>query len=226
MNAVATIDVIERSVVDRSAAHVGIVDYGICNVGSVRNMLRRSGVLATCINSPDQLSQCDRIILPGVGHFRAGMANLSNGGWIEPLKHWALAEKKPLLGICMGMQLLACHSEEGDCEGLGLLNMDVIYFDRGRVRAPLPFPHMGWSNVDPVVAHPLTESALTENPRFYFVHSLHVVPRDDSVTPIFWCNYGYSFVAGCARDNIMGVQFHPEKSHLFGIELLTNFAKI
>lgn len=209
-----------------AAGHIGIVDYGICNVGSVRNMLRRSGALATCISSPDELDQFDRIILPGVGHFRAGMANLANGGWIDPIRHHALVERKPVLGICLGMQLLAHHSEEGDCEGLGLLDMDVKHFDRSRLSADLPIPHMGWSEVDAVGAHPLTQSEQAEKQRFYFVHSLHVSLRGDSVQPLFWCNYGYPFVAGCARDNIMGMQFHPEKSHMFGVELLTNFARI
>ena len=221
----------QKSVMDgnadeMTANHVGIIDYGICNVGSVRNMLRRSGILATCISSPDDLERFDRIILPGVGHFRAGMANLEKGGWIKPIRHVALTERKPVLGICLGMQLLAHHSEEGDCDGLGLLDMEVRHFDRARLDAALPVPHMGWSEVDADKSHPLTQSEQTENQRFYFVHSLHVVPRSDAVQPLFWCNYGYPFVAGCARDNVMGVQFHPEKSHMFGVELLTNFARI
>ncbi len=221
----------QKSAMDRNmdgmtANHVGIIDYGICNVGSVRNMLRRSGILATCISSPNDIERFDRIILPGVGHFRAGMANLEKGGWIEPIRHVALTERKPVLGICLGMQLLAHYSEEGDCEGLGLLDMEVRHFDRARLDAALPVPHMGWSEVDADKSHPLTQSEQTENQRFYFVHSLHVVLRSDAVQPLFWCNYGYPFVAGCARDNVMGVQFHPEKSHMFGVELLTNFARI
>lgn len=221
----------QTSVIDRKPAnvegsHIGIVDYGICNVGSVRNMLRRSGILATCISSPDELDSVDRIILPGVGHFSAGMANLEKGGWIEPIRHSALVDRKPILGICLGMQLLAHHSEEGDCAGLGLLDMDVKHFDRARLPADLPIPHMGWTQVEVGDAHPLTETQQSEKQRFYFVHSLHVVPRSDEVRPLFWCTYGYPFVAGCAKDNIMGMQFHPEKSHMFGVELLTNFAKI
>lgn len=211
---------------DDELTHVGIVDYGICNVGSVRNMLRRSGVLATTVNSPDALEDYDRIILPGVGHFKAGMENLRNGGWVDAIRHAATVQHKPLLGICLGMQLLAHHSEEGDCEGLGLLDMDVVHFDRSRLNSSLVIPHMGWSEVDQACDHSLVASAQIENQRFYFVHSLHVVPRSDTVQPLFWCNYGYPFVAGCARENIMGVQFHPEKSHMFGVELLTNFANI
>lgn len=206
--------------------HIGIIDYGICNVGSVRNMFRRSGILASCISSPDELEQCNRILLPGVGHFRAGMANLKKGGWIDPLRRAALEQKKPVLGICLGLQLLAHHSQEGDCEGLGLLDMDVKQFDRAALADGLSIPHMGWSEVKADLNHPLARSELTETQRFYFVHSLHVVPRSESVMPIFWCNYGYPFVAGCATDNIMGVQFHPEKSHMFGVEVLTNFANI
>lgn len=206
--------------------HVGIVDYGICNVGSVRNMLRRSGVLATIVNTPDALSDYDRIILPGVGHFKAGMENLRNGGWVEAIRHAAVEQKKPLLGICLGLQLLANHSEEGDCEGLGLLDMNVVHFDRQRLHESIVIPHMGWSEVDQACDHQLVYSSQNEKQRFYFVHSLHVSLQNDTVQPLFWCNYGYPFVAGCVRENIMGVQFHPEKSHQFGIELLTNFANI
>lgn len=206
------------------ASHVGIIDYGICNVGSVRNMLRRSGVLATTITSPERLDEFDRIILPGVGYFAAGMQNLEKGGWIDPLRKAAMEDRRPILGICLGMQLLARHSEEGDCEGLGLLDMDVRRFDPDRMPSNLPVPHMGWSEVDAEGNHPLARSELAEKQRFYFVHSLHVVPRSEAVTPLLWCTYGYPFVAACGRDNIMGVQFHPEKSHMFGVELLTNFA--
>ncbi|ABC64760.1 imidazole glycerol phosphate synthase subunit HisH [Erythrobacter litoralis] len=220
-------DVLDKdAVLETEANHIGIIDYGICNVGSVRNMLRRSGILASCISSPDEMDACDRIILPGVGHFSAGMANLEKGGWIDPIRHAALKQRKPILGICLGMQLLAHHSEEGDCEGLGLLDMDVKHFDRSRLGPRLPIPHMGWSEVDADHDHPLTHSELPEKQRFYFVHSLHVVPRSEKVQALFWCNYGYPFVAGCARDNVMGVQFHPEKSHMFGVEILTNFAGI
>lgn len=215
-----------NSVPDRVAEQIGIIDYGICNVGSVRNMFRRSGILADCITSPDQIEKCDRILLPGVGHFRAGMENLREGGWVEPLRHAAIEQKKPLLGICLGLQLLAHYSEEGDCEGLGLLDIDVKRFDRSRLGSGLPIPHMGWSEVEADRQHTLTQSDLAEKQRFYFVHSLHVVPRTDAVRPLFWCTYGYPFVAGCATNNIMGVQFHPEKSHMFGVEVLTNFAKI
>lgn len=209
-----------------STAHIGIIDYGICNVGSVRNILRRSGVLATVATSPDELDAFDRIILPGVGHFKAGMANLEAGGWVDAVRHWAVVERKPILGICLGMQLLGNHSEEGDCAGLGLLDMDVVHFDRARLADNLPVPHMGWSEVDVAEAHELTATTQNEKQRFYFVHSLHVVPRNDTVKPLFWCTYGYPFVAGCARDNVMGMQFHPEKSHMFGVELLTNFARL
>lgn len=206
--------------------HVGIVDYGICNVGSVRNMLRRSGVLASLATHPDELVEFDRIILPGVGHFNAGMRNLRERGWIEPLRDFAMAQRKPVLGICLGMQLLAHHSEEGDCEGLGFLDMNVRHFNKERMPADMPVPHMGWSDVEFGSASKLTASSLPEKQRFYFVHSLHVVPRSEAVEALLWCNYGYPFVAAVAKDNVMGVQFHPEKSHMFGVEILTNFAGI
>jgi imidazole glycerol-phosphate synthase subunit HisH len=204
---------------------VAIIDYGICNVGSVRNILRRSGVLATCIDDPAELAHYGRMILPGIGFFRTGMQNLERGGWIEPIQHFALEQRKPVLGICLGMQLLARHSEEGDYAGLGLLDMRVQAFDKQRLGAGLPVPHMGWSPVD-AEEHPLSRTSGLQPQRFYFVHGLHVVAEPGAVDPIFWCNYGYPFLAACGRDNIMGVQFHPEKSHAFGAELLSNFARM
>lgn len=222
MDLVMTADPAEVGADAERPAEIGIVDYGICNVGSVRNMLRRSGFLGTCSTDPSELERFDKLILPGIGFFKTGMQNLEDGGWVEPIRRFA-ASGKPILGICLGMQLLAKHSEEGDYAGLGLLDMTVKAFDRARLSPTQPVPHMGWSTVD-AADHSLARSARAEPQRFYFVHSLHVVAEPGAVDPIFWCTYGYPFIAGCGRGNVMGVQFHPEKSHVFGAELLANFA--
>jgi glutamine amidotransferase len=202
---------------------IAIIDYGVCNVGAVRNLLHRAGVAAIVADKPESLKDARKIILPGVGYFAEGMAQLRARGFVEALNRHVVEEGKPILGICLGMQLLAAHSEEGDVEGLGFVPGRVVRFDTARMEQPLPVPHMGWSSV---TAHnPAAYTAeMMENSRFYFTHSYHVdgLPESDVALT---AEYGYPFIAGYQRGNIGGVQFHPEKSHVYGRAILKGFAR-
>lgn len=201
---------------------ISIVDIGLCNVGSVRNMLRRIGVLAEIAESPNQLETSDAVILPGVGHFAEAMRRMRDSGFDRAVVEAARHQRKPVLGICLGMQLLGEFSEEGDVEGLGLLPAHFAKFDPADMGGRLPVPHMGWNTVATQRSHPLFND-LPEDCRFYFVHSYYAITKDPRVD-VTKTLYGLDFVSSYAHDNIMGVQFHPEKSHKFGMRLFQNFA--
>jgi imidazole glycerol-phosphate synthase subunit HisH len=210
----------------------GIIDYGLGNVVSVRNMLMRSGCKSIIIENPDSIETVQRIILPGIGHFARGMELLHKGSWVEPIRCFAQTEGKLLLGICLGMQLLTEESEEGGVKGLGLVAGRVEYFNPTKMDQILPIPHMGWSHVAPNTLSPLFKD-MDEATRFYFVHSLHVTLSDSKsldknlhAKTIATTQYGYEFVSAFQNNNIFGVQFHPEKSHAFGSKLLKNFCEI
>lgn len=199
-----------------------IVDYGAGNLASIRNMLKRAGFEAQISSRPDDVRAAKKLILPGVGHFDHGMRELRARGLVDVLTEQVMTHSVPLLGICLGAQLFARGSEEGSLPGLGWIDADVKRFDAARLHAGLRVPHMGWADVE--VTRP---SALFQDcsaPRFYFVHSYHLVcDRDDDV--LARATHGYPFVAGVERGKLRGVQFHPEKSHRFGLTLLTNFAR-
>ncbi len=201
---------------------ISIVDIGLCNVGSVRNMLRRIGVLAEITDTPKGLAAGNAIILPGVGHFSEAMKRMRQTGFDEAVSEAALDQRKPILGICLGMQLLGETSEEGQSEGLGLLPASFVKFDPAEMEGRLPVPHMGWNTVDLQKANPLFDQ-MAEGSRFYFVHSYYAVTKDPEIN-LAKTRYGLDFVSAYAKDHIMGVQFHPEKSHKFGMKLLQNFA--
>ncbi len=201
-----------------------IVDYGMGNVSAIRNMLSRIGVSDVIISAnPRDCETADKIILPGVGAFDAAVKNLEDRGLRSPLLAAARERRVPMLGICLGMQLLAESSEEGSLRGLGLIPSIVKKFDPGQMASRLRVPHMGWNEVRPLRRHYLFDGDSEEH-RYYFVHSYHVLCRDrgDAVGETL---YGYPFDAVVARENVAGVQFHPEKSHQFGKRLLSNFAK-
>lgn len=208
---------------------IGIIDYGVCNVGSIKNMLKKIGVSdATVFNDAEKTLGMDKIILPGVGSFDSGMHSLELLGFIPAIKEFS-ATGKPILGICLGMQLLGKLSEEGTSEGLGLIPMSCKRFrfpfnEREAIERKLKIPHMGWDAV--TLSNP---SLLTEGingfQRYYFVHSYHAV-CDNAKYEIMSCNYGYAFSAAVQNQNVYGVQFHPEKSHTFGMRLLKNFVEI
>lgn len=199
---------------------VGIINYGLGNLGSIQNMLKVIGEKAVISFDPEELDKCDRYILPGVGAFDAGMKKLNESGLTDYIKKKA-NEKKPILGICLGMQLLGRESEEGILPGLGLIPFDNIRFKLDDT--DLKVPHMGWDIVDFKQDNPLLKG-LTGIQRYYFVHSYHA-QCDFNENVLMTCDYGYEFAASVVKDSIIGVQFHPEKSHNFGMSLLRNFVK-
>lgn len=200
---------------------VGIINYGLGNLGSIQNMLKVIGEKSVISSDVDTLEKCDRYILPGVGAFDAGVNKLNETGLSEFIKRIACIDKKPVLGICLGMQLLGRKSEEGKLPGLGLIPFDNIRFHLDDTN--LRVPHMGWDIVEFKQETPLIRN-LQGQQRYYFVHSYHA-KCDIEENVLMTCEYGYEFAAAVVKENIMGVQFHPEKSHDFGMALLKNFVK-
>lgn len=202
---------------------IAVIDYGIGNVGSIINMLKKIGVSCILANDIKQIENADKLILPGVGAFDIAMQKLNNGGFIDIINKHAIYQKKPLLGICLGMQMLGRKSEEGNEPGLGLISFDNKRFSFDS-NIQLKIPHMGWDIVDLNKKDDLIVNGITATQKYYFVHSYHAVcDSEDNV--LMRCDYGYSFAAAVKKDNIYGVQFHPEKSHKFGMALLENFAR-
>jgi len=199
---------------------IQIINYGLGNLGSVQNMLKRINVQSVIVKSPRDLV-AEKIILPGVGSFDTGMSNLLNDGWIEALNEKVQKEKVPTLGICLGMQLMTNRSDEGHLGGLGWIDGEVLKFPANKLK----IPHMGWNIVRAVNEDASILRSEKEELRFYFVHSYYVKvsnpPDELGVT-----HYGDNFTSVFRRQNIYGVQFHPEKSHKFGMMLLKNFASL
>ena len=203
---------------------VAVVDYGLGNAGSVKNMLESAGVDAAIASAPERLREASGLILPGVGHFDAGIASLRARGLVEVLRERVLDERIPILGICLGAQMLGRGSEEGNEAGLGWLPMETVAFDRARISlSGAKVPHMGWRVTD--CPGDGLFAGLGGEPRFYYVHSFHFRCDDPSLV-ICTAEHGYRFAAGVGRENVFGVQFHPEKSHVFGRQLLKNFAAL
>lgn len=200
-----------------------IVDYHTCNIGSIRNMLSRLDVEARVAQDSSAIIDAEKIILPGIGSFDAGMTNLEKMDLIEPLTSKVLKERVPILGICLGAQLMLDGSEEGERRGLGWIPGRAKKFNFA-ADATLKVPHMGWNHVAPQVGHPLFKSYVRP-PRFYFVHSYYMeCPQQDNVIGSTF--YGINFASAIGKDNMFGVQFHPEKSHHFGMQLLKNFVEV
>jgi glutamine amidotransferase len=202
---------------------VTIVDYGVGNIHSVCKTLMRAGVASVVSSSPDVVSCARRLILPGVGHFGKAMAQLRNRGLVAALDEAVIQRKSPILGICLGMQLMARHGSEGDTEGLGWFDGSV---ERFNVSDELRYkvPHMGWNEAMPAKASALLHN-IDEVSEFYFLHSYHYVTETTEEVLMNTC-YGYDFVSAVEKENIFGFQFHPEKSHDAGLQLLKNFAGI
>lgn len=198
---------------------ITIVDYGMGNVGSVYNMLRKLRAKVQISNNVNEIARADKLILPGVGHFDRGMDNLKSRALDAVLSEQVLVNKKPVLGICLGMQMMTRGSEEGTLQGLGWVAADTIKFSPDN---NLKIPHMGWNKIQPSITAKLFEFDSEEPERFYFVHSYYV-RADNPQDVAARCHYGYDFVASFEVGNIMGVQFHPEKSHLFGMNLFQRF---
>lgn len=198
---------------------IAIVDYGAGNLASVCNAFDRLGHQAEICDRPAALDRHDRLILPGVGSFRAAMDSLNRAGWVDPLRAFA-DSGRPFLGICLGMQLLFdAGDEHGPTPGLGLIPGRVPKLNPA---APHRVPHVGWNNLQPLRPHPLLEG-IKPAIDFYFVHSYHCVPTRPADV-LATCDFGGPFVAAVAVGNIAAAQFHPEKSQPAGLKLLDNFA--
>lgn len=201
---------------------ITIVDYGTSNLGSMKNMLKKIGVETRFASTPADIDDATKIIVPGVGAFDAGMRALNESGMVPALNRKALEERVPILGVCLGMQLMTRRSEEGELAGLGWIPADTIRFDQ-QSHPGLRVPHMGWSEVVVRKAEPICADMPAET-RFYFAHSYHVA-CDDPQDVLLEAQYGGTFPAAVARGNIRAAQFHPEKSHRFGMWLLRNFVE-
>lgn len=203
---------------------ITIINYNAGNIKSIQNMLKRIGAKSCISSDANEIAQAEKLILPGVGHYDYGMKNLNQSGLIEILNIKVTQEKTPLLGICLGAQLLGNKSEEGTEKGLGWIDLDVVKFDKLKITENLKIPHMSWNEINIKKPSKLMEG-LTNEARFYFVHSYHIKTnnKEDELTT---SNYGYEFVSAVEKENIFGVQFHPEKSHKYGMKLLDNFVNL
>lgn len=199
-----------------------VVDYGVNNLKSVVRALTAGGHVATLSSDPAAVRSADRLVIPGVGNFGEGSRSLERSGLGEAIRHVA-SSGKPLLGICLGLQLLFSSSEEADgASGLGLLKGNVV-----RIRTTLPVPHVGWASVgltDAGAAHPVLAPLFTNGEQFFYhVHSYHPADLADG-TALGTADYGGAFATIVGKDNILGAQFHPEKSQQAGIAFLSGFA--
>ena len=201
---------------------ITIINYGIGNLESVHNMLKKCGIASRVTQIESEIENAEKLILPGVGHFDHCMQKLTNSGLLPIIEKKVKTEKIPTLGICVGHQMLFEYSEEGNTKGLGWIPGNVVKFDPNRMPLNYKIPNMGWADLK------LTnESVLFDNieePRYYFVHSFHV--NCDSKYVLATANHGYDFVAAVQKENIFGVQFHPEKSHRFGMQMFRNFNNV
>jgi imidazole glycerol-phosphate synthase subunit HisH len=201
-----------------------IVDYGMGNLGSILNMLKKVGSKAIITTKADDIWAAEKIILPGVGAFDTGIKNLEALNLLDVLNEKVLKKKTLTLGVCLGMQLLTRRSTEGILPGLGWIQGETIHFQFDPKEAHLKIPHMGWNTISIQKNHPLV-AGLDDESRFYFVHTYHVVceqPEDILLTT----HYEYPFASGVQHGNVMGTQFHPEKSHRFGMQLFRNFVEM
>lgn len=202
---------------------VAIVDYGLGNLRSIQRKLRRFSVDAQIASNAEEILAADRLIFPGVGHFAAGMDNLNRSGLRPALEEKVLRANTPVLGICLGMQLFAKSSEEGDAEGLGWIDGRVVKFRSEWMAIPRRVPHVGWNESRPLRPSPLFDGVPGDQ-RFYFTHSYRMEcsdPGDELARTV----YGSEFTSAVQRGNICGVQFHPEKSHTEGLRVLLNFVR-
>lgn len=201
-----------------------IIDYGMGNLGSILNMLKKIGTQAKVSSDPKEIMGAEKLILPGVGAFDTGMARLEELELIGLLNEKVLKQKTPTLGVCLGMQLLFKASQEGNKPGLSWVDGEVRRFSFEMDQNHLKVPHMGWNTINIQRESELVRDLL-DDARFYFVHSYHAVcnNRNDVIA---YTNYGYDFASIVQVDNVFGTQFHPEKSHKFGMKIYRNFVEL
>lgn len=201
---------------------IAIADYGLGNVQAFLDIYKRLNIPAIGARTAAELAGGERIILPGVGAFDRAMERLEESGMREELDRQVLGERKPVLGVCVGMQMMADTSEEGARPGLGWIPGTVVRFDERAFNQRTHLPHMGWNDVDPRPGHTLFDGI--DDPRYYFLHSYHYAPANNDDV-LATSTYGATFASALRRGKIFGTQFHPEKSHQFGVSLLANFAR-
>jgi imidazole glycerol-phosphate synthase subunit HisH len=203
---------------------IKIVDYGLGNIKAFANIYHKLGIPFEIARDSEALETADKIILPGVGAFDAAMQLLDASGMRATLDHLVLEKKIPVIGICVGMQMLANRSDEGKLSGLEWIDADVKKFDVKTLSFKTHLPHMGWNDVESVRTNPLF-NGLEGDSRFYFLHSYYFSchKAEDAIAT---ANYGVPFACAVQSGNIFGVQFHPEKSHHYGVQLLKNFAEL
>jgi len=200
---------------------IGIIDYNMGNLASVYNACHKLDGNATIVKDPNDLKKFDRVILPGVGAYKDAMEHLNETGMKQAVYEFHKTGK-PMIGICLGMQLLFESSQEfGHTDGLGLINGEVVKFDKSKMNGEHKIPHMGWNTIVNK-EHPLFDGL--ENPYLYFVHSYHAVTSEENI--IGKTTYGYDFVSAVNKDNVYGFQPHPEKSHENGLKIINNFMKL
>ncbi len=201
---------------------IAIVNYNVGNLFSIQNMFKKIGVESCITNDKAVISNASKILLPGVGHFDYCMQQFNISGLKDLIEKKVLHDKIPLLGICVGHQMLFEKSEEGVEKGLGWLSGKVIKFDKTKMPLSYKIPHMGWTDI--IVQNKATLFENIEKPRFYMVHSYYAQCSEELVAAK--AEYGYLFVTAVEKDNIFGTQFHPEKSHSYGMRLLKKFADL
>jgi len=200
-----------------------IIDYGMGNLRSVHNKFKRMGINCIISSKKEDIESAEKLILPGVGHFKHAIQNLHKLGLIDLLNKKVINEKTPILGICLGTQLFCNHSEEGNSEGLGWMDAEVVKF-KVSDKIKYKVPHMGWNDVTVRNSNAL-DKVINAGEKFYFVHSYHLICNDQADV---WMTteYDYEFISAVRRDNIYGTQFHPEKSHDVGYALLKKFVEL
>lgn len=203
---------------------ITIIDYGLGNINAFVNVYERLKIPVTIAQNKEQLRAATKLILPGVGAFDYAMTKLNNSGMKETIKELVFNNKLPIMGICVGMQILADSSDEGNMQGLGWIEGKVKLFDTSNLRFKTKLPHMGWNTINPIKGNPLLSTFDTES-RFYFLHSYYFEPlNSESVIAI--TDYGNKYASAVNKENIYGIQFHPEKSLSNGMQLLKNFADL
>jgi len=203
---------------------ISIVDYGVGNIQAIANIYKRLNIPMRMARTAGELAEAERVILPGVGSFDWAMARLNNSGMRGALDSLVQSKGRLVLGICVGMQMIAKRSEEGSLEGLGWIDAEVKKFDCGATSQRAYLPHMGWNGVEPRCQECLFKD-IGATGRFYFLHSYYFAPKDQNMI-LGVTDYGGPFASCVRAGNILGVQFHPEKSHQWGIQLLKNFAEM
>lgn len=202
---------------------IGIINYGVGNLLSIKNMFKKIGVDALIADTPNDIENCDKLVLPGVGAFDTAMTKYKNSGFEDIINERVLVHKTPILGICLGMQMMCNSSEEGELKGLSWIDAEVLKFNFDS--PSFKTPHMGWNIVTPIHKNSLFKNIIMDEIKYYHVHSYFVKLNVNSLQ-LATTKYEFEFTSAFEKDNIYGVQFHPEKSHKYGFELLKNFSTI